>query len=117
MPVNENTALLSGVFEAVDDYLRFPEAKALAPMLRKHWGPYAAGAAFASDLPTLEDRMKQGVYNLESTYDLLDVAKTDVCYNDRFATVVENFLQVNAMCGLSGDVGAFAAGAYATKRA
>ena len=117
MPGNDKIGLLNDILKTVDDKLRFPEAEALVPINPHHWGPYAAGAALASDLPNLEDRLKQGVFNLETAYDYLDTAPTDVCYNDRFADVFEDFLKVNAMCALGGDAGAFAAGAVATKRA
>ena len=44
-------------------------------------------------------------------------APNDTSYNDRFAEIFTDTLAVQSMCELGGDIGAAAAGVYASKKA
>lgn len=75
------------------------------------------GAGLGAEHGSLDDRCSLFTSNLQATYDYLDTAPNDQCYNDRFADVVSDTAIVNAMCELGGDPGAFVAGVYASKKA
>ena len=103
---------ISDATNEFDRYFRFPEAEAIVPA-----NIHRVGAALGAEYGNLDDRFSLFTSNLQATYDSLDTAPNDQCYNDRLADVVSDTAIVNGMCELGGDPGAFVAGAIASKKA